>query len=416
MRGFEQLESCSAAADVRSGVFVPGCFDVGFPYIHLETSLTIGDSLRRICAGKGSRSDQELIYTFFHEYLHLVQSSVFEVCQLPILYNHSLIYDIRVAGIKTRNDGRKLIDSIKPSEDTKLICQRIMDRYAVIDVQLSEAEHCPFGCVNLLEGAARLLEEEFRGAIVEEDNWRYTAIRTLNKIYLPKSPLDNRSLLDVCDVALRCENSAKTFCDILQALGSQGAGAPAVTFDSVLGLTTKLGCKICNSLSSLVKMSTAKTFGGPLFSHYVKQVQIIYDQMPRFFGGGALFSKIYDALQNDDKKGLPNCLIVWMANCGSPIVANDNGVIEAFDIERENASFIDQNVLGIKAVVESVLHPENSRCAMKSACEFAAASGHFLPLDDKCTRSPWMKEPWRNMLCPYLAIWKALGLEGLTLK
>lgn len=55
-------------------------------------------------------------------------------------------------------------------------------------------------------------------------------------------------------------------------------------------------------------------------------------------------------------------------------------------------------------------------CAMKRSCEFAASNGHFLPLDDKCSRSPWMKKPWRNMLCPYLAIWRALGLEGLSLK
>lgn len=416
MRGFEQLESCPAAAGERTGVFVPGCFDVGFPYIHLETNLTIGDALRRICAGKGTQSDQELIYTFFHEYLHLVQSSAFEVCQLPILYNHSLIYDIRVAGIKTRNGGRKLMDHIEPSEDTKLICRRIKDRYAVIDLRLSESECRPFGCVNLLEGAARLLEEEFRGAIVDEDNWRYTAIRTLNKIYLPKSPLDNRSLLEVCDVALRCENAAKTFCDILQALGSQGAGVPAVTFDSVLGLAIKLGCKICNSLSHLVRMSTAKTFGGPLFSHYVKQVQIIYDRMPRFFGGGALFSKIYDELQNDDKRGLPNCLIAWMANCGSPIVVNDNGVIEAFDIDYRNVSSVDQNVLGVRAIVESVLHPNKTICAMKRFCEFAVSQGHSLPLDESCDQSPWTKKPWDGKLCPYSAIWRAFGLEGLILK
>lgn len=104
-----------------------------------------------------------------------------------------------------------------------------------------------------------------------------------------------------------------------------------------------------------------------------------------------------------------------MANCGSPIVVNDNGEIEVFDIDYDNATSVDQNILGIKAVVESVLHPATPACVMKRSCEFAVMRSRFLPLDEACDLSPWAKKLSGNMICPYSVIWRAFDLEGLGL-
>ena len=87
--------------------FVPGSFDLWFPFIELGSNDSIGDALRRFVMGNATSQDKGLFCTFFHEYLHLLQSALYFVCQLPVIRTHSIIYDVRVTAMERKRTREK---------------------------------------------------------------------------------------------------------------------------------------------------------------------------------------------------------------------------------------------------------------------------------------------------------------------
>lgn len=391
--------------------FVPGSFNLWFPFIEFERPCRLGEALWRYVGNDMREGDQQMFYTFFHEYLHLVQSAMYFVCQLPILLTHQIIHDIRVTAIKRGNGGCLL--PIIHSEEFVTLCKLFNEEFASESVLLHQETNKKFSVVNIAEGVARLLEEAFRGHVVETDNYRYTAIRDLNAFFLHERALNHRQLLDVCDVALRRRKPAKTFVEILQALSKCGQNIEKFDFESISTLADELGCEFVQSGANVVAFDTDRMFNSPIFAHYVRHIKSLYLGLPKCFTEGAVLSPIFDEVVQDNGAGLPTCMLRWIVTCGSTVILNSAGEMELFDANKQYASPLDQNIVGIKAVVDSIIKCRHA-CYLKQSCCRANGFGNNLPVDEDCDSSPWRKQPIGGLVCPYSAIWKALGLDGFV--
>ena len=411
MAGYTHFENLGEARErpLLSTTFVPGAFDLWFPFIELEKPCSIGNALRRFVQGCMTEEDQAVFYTFFHEYLHLIQSALYFVCQLPIMFTHNTIYDIRVTSISRKAKGETRLLPICYSQETKDIYSIFNEEYSAIGNYRE-----PFSVVNILEGSARLLEEKFRGHEVESGHWRYSAIREVNNLILSDRRLSDRALLDLCDVSLRRKNPPKTFIGLLMAIKRLGMTCNEDTYINFTQLADKIGLDALPSLANFVVENSLRIFNSPLYAQYCRQVESLYSQLPAIFGGGRVLSLIYDELSHDRGKGLPVCLLKWIYKCGSPVIISSDGRMEVLDVNIGTASPLDQNILGIKSVVESIIKQDSKGCMMRGACDAANSVGGCLPVDDDCSLRPWMKQPVKGMVCPFVAIWKAFGLEGLT--
>ena len=410
MAGYAQFEYVDedGADHLLSDAFVRGAFDLWFPFIEIGKPCNVRASLERFVQGSETEEDHELYYTFFHEYIHLIQSALYFVCQLPITFTHSIIYDIRVTAISRKDRGESRLRPLCFSKATNDIDFFLRSEYATI-----KDYRKPFSVVNILEGSARLLEERFRGRGVEIDHWRYSAIREISDAILPSRRLSDRELLDVCDVSLRRKNPAKAFVQLLIAIDKFGMAWNNDVYESITQLADKLGLERMPSFANIVIENSGRIFNSPLYAQYLRQVESLYAKLPTFFGGGRVFSLIYEQLSSDTRNGLPICLLNWISKCGSPVIICSDGRMEIFDTNIGLASTLDQNIIGIKSVVESIMKGDSSVCMMKGACISANMEGGCLPIDDYCSTHPWDKPPERGMLCPYRAIWRAFGLEGL---
>ena len=68
-----------------------GSVRLWFPYIEMNYERRISDAILRLPTKEFSDADQELFYVFFHEYIHIVQSVLFPVCQYPLTLHGSFL-------------------------------------------------------------------------------------------------------------------------------------------------------------------------------------------------------------------------------------------------------------------------------------------------------------------------------------
>lgn len=396
--------------------FVPGSFDLWFPFIELGSNGSIGDALRRFVMGNATSQDKGLFCTFFHEYLHLLQSALYFVCQLPVIRTHSIIYDIRVTAIERTRTGEKKLLPVTLSNETKKIDEIMWSEFAEIPNELYCELREGFSVLNILEGVARLLEEAYRGFEVEKGHWRYSAISELNVRFLNDRALSSRSLLELCDLVLRRRTPAKLFLEILHMLSLSKQDTARCAFDDFSKMADCLGYEPMPSLADIIITNTKRIFSSSLFTHYARQIALIYHRLPELYKDKPVFSAIYDEVSQDNGNGLPMSLLKMIYQCGSPVIVNAHGEMEIFDLDISHASAVDQNIIGIKSVVQNIVDNGKSRsCLMRETCLAASRHGSALPVDENCINAPWEKAPQNGMICPYLAIWKAFGLEGLTL-
>ena len=162
--------------------------------------------------------DQEVFYTFFHEYVHLLQSALFTVAQLPMSLTHFYIYDAAKTAELRKCAGEQVLHPILHSsgfvENKNILCE-IYQHYT--PVELVGGDICNLCAVHILEGVARILEEAFRHKRLSHDPL-YNAIRDVNGALLGPNQLNDRDLLDVCEVALHTRFPDVTFVSLLQAL------------------------------------------------------------------------------------------------------------------------------------------------------------------------------------------------------
>ena len=396
--------------------FVPGSFDLWFPFIELGSNDSIGDALRRFVMGNATSQDKGLFCTFFHEYLHLLQSALYFVCQLPVIRTHSIIYDVRVTAMERKRTREKKLLPVMLSNETKQIDKILRVEFEEIPKEDNYKLREGFSVLNILEGVARLLEEAYKGGEVENGHWRYSAISELNISFLKDKALSSRSLLELCDLVLRRRTPAKLFLEILHMLSLSKQDTARCAFDEFSDMADCLGYEPMPSQADMIITNTKRIFSSSLFTHYARQIALIYSRLPELYKDKPIFSSIYDEVSHDNGNGLPMSLLKMIYQCGSPVIVNAHGEMEVFDLDISHVSAVDQNIIGIKAVVQNIVDNGKSKsCLMREACLAASGHGSTLPVDENCISAPWEKAPQNGMICPYLAIWKAFGLEGLTL-
>ena len=300
MSGYNQFSSIALEKQKDlEGVFVPGEFDLWYPFIKLDSRINVGDALCRFAEGHATQDDQELFFTFFHEYLHLVQSAMYFVCQLPIIQTHNIIYDIRVTALRRKSNGERKLTPIVYSYETITVHNLIENEFESVKKEEYPILKKDFCVINILEGVVRILEEKYRGQVMEKNHWRYTAIKEINQCVLKNRALTERSLLDLCDVALGRRRSSYVFLQILEYI--KGNVVASYGYKEFSKIADELGAKKMVSVSDQIITNSAKVFNSSLYIEQQLGQRLQYLRMDHVCTGPADDSSCCRALPHPGK-------------------------------------------------------------------------------------------------------------------
>lgn len=389
------------------------------PFIEMNSTRRLLEVICRLLSDDYGKEDQELFYVFFHEYIHIVQSALFPVCQYPLTLTHQYIFDIYVTAQHRQASGSQellpLIHGEGFVEELDLV-RRVYGK-PTSGQSLNEGMIGELSTVHIIEGTARILEEKYRGASHPPDKL-YCLIQDINAELLGENALALRELLDVSEVALLTLTPREAFVGLLERAPSivGGCGKDSGFFDRLCDLACDMGFKIYPRSPRVVINSTQSVLRGPLFDDYNRYVESLYQGLAAEYGKGPVFSSIYDALEGDKGKGMPLILVSWIAKYGTPAIVYPDGYMEQFDRRKDIASRERQDLVGVKAVVESVANPKFFGCGLFHSCNGAYVEDpihHHAP-SWTCVMAPWLTKTFANGYCPYQAIWRQFGLGDLV--
>lgn len=421
MASFNQY-SLSGLENLRlysEGSSSSGSIELWFPFIELNGKVRLEDAIRNLTDVERCEADQKVLDTFFHEYIHIVQSVKYAVCQWPFLLTLQFIYDAYSTAKARRDNGENTLLPIKHFRDfykwVDLICKVYGSRESVT---LHGKGICQIGLLDILEGAASIIEEKWSG--VCSGTKKYKLVRDVNSALLGDKKLGERSLLSVIDASLETEFPHRSFVTILKSLQGDVVdksedlylkGKEILYAHDVPLLTSQSDDVICSSKSVLTSN---------IFNHYLMHIKRLYGEFAGAFNNQPPMTYIYDALDEDKNftthRGLPLLLVNWIYSFGSPAVQYQSGEMVQFDKDIGTKSNIDQGIAGIKAVVRCLSDSKNNQCALRGACEWAAnqrAEG-CPQISEDCINSPWNSYATKGVLCPFTSIWTAFGLKGFS--
>lgn len=421
MAGFNQY-SLSGLESLRlysEGSSSSGSIELWFPFIELNGSVRLEDAIRNLATVKRCEEEQKVLDTFFHEYIHIVQSVRYAVCQWPFLLTLQFIYDAYSTAKARRANGENTLLPIKHFMDfykwVGLICKVYGSRESVIE---QGKEICKIGLLDILEGATAIIEEKWSG--VCPDTKKYTLVRDINSAILGDKRLGERDLLSVLDASLETELPHKSFLTILKSLKKDPVAKCEDLYIKSKDILHAHNIPLLSSCADVVICSSKSIFTSNIFNHYLTHIERLYGEFSGVFHNQPSMRYIYDGL-NEDKnftmhRGLPLLLVKWIYLFGSPAVQYQSGEIVQFDKDIETKSNIDQGITGIKAVVRCLSDSKNNECALRGACEWAAnqrAEGGP-QISEDCINSPWDSYSTKGVLCPFTSIWTAFGLKGFS--
>ena len=404
------LKSLNAHSE---GSGTSGSVRLWFPYIEMNSDRRLSDTILRLPSAGFSQEDQEMFYVFFHEYIHIVQSALFPVCQYPLTLTHQYIYDMyTTAKCRQQMGARELLPLIHNRsylEELDLV-RRIYGH----STPVPESSQKTLTLVNVIEGVARIIEEKYRGQPMPYDEM-YSMIEDANMMMLGDKALSRSELLDVAEVALLTQSPDVAFVELLRISQNVGTRGTNEFYQSICEIADENGFKLLGRSPQVVINSTQAVLKGVLFEHYNRYVEDLYRGLSNEYGQGPVFSSIYNALSHDSSKGLPLILIGLIAKYGTPAICYPDGYMEQLDRRKDEATVVSQDMVGVKAVVESVSNPRFAGCGLFNSCNNAYVAN---PADQhapswSCVVAPWQTETFSDGYCPFQAIWRQFGLGEL---
>ena len=393
-----------------------GSVRLWFPYIEMNSERRISDAILRLPTKEFSDADQELFYVFFHEYIHIVQSVLFPVCQYPLTLTHQYIYDMHKTAMVRREMGAHellpLLHSGSYLEELELV-KRVYGHSTPV-IESAEGGIRALTTVHIIEGVARIIEERCRGRAMPYDEM-YSLIETANAMTLGSRALSRSELLDVAEVSLLTHSPDVAFMELLKSSSNVETRGSNGFYQSLRRIADEKGFKLCRRSPQIVINSTQAVLKGELFDHYNRYVEDLYRGLSNKYGQGPVFSSIYNKLAFDSARGLPLILIELIATYGTPAICYPDGYMEQFDVKKHKATSVSQDIVGIKAVVESVSNPRFAGCGLFLACNNAYVSNPQIQHAPfwSCIISPWLTKPFDSGYCPFQAIWCQFGLGEL---
>ena len=389
--------------------FVDGHFNMGTPMIFIKTETTVKELLLHIINRDETTLDTAACATLFHEYVHLLQSVLFYACQLPAIVRHWHIWDL----YQTAQKRKGTVQNLFPVEKSPL-CNEWETRNSIsmkrgVCVGTSDGKPYHLTLLDVVEGVARILEEGYLGHTLNENQLPYTTIRALNNSLFQNNPLSEYELLDVCEVALMKEFPGEAFVSLCRIVDAEEIPRGESFYSELCRVAVAYGLGDMKSQAEMIVANTKGVFTSNIFEDYVRQIESLYNGITKSFEGKRpIFSSLLRSVKNQEHRGLPNEMLMLLMQYGSVPFENSLGIIEQFD--RQQQSEISVNAVAINAFVSNLVDSEGcGECMMVASCR-----GACLPVDDTC-----LKHPWRKVipggLCPYLAVKRAFGLDGMIL-
>lgn len=390
-------------------VFVEGRFNLGTPMILINSEATVKELLVHIINRDETAFDTATCATLFHEYIHLIQSILFYACQLPAIIRHWYIWDLYQTAQKRKEIGQRLLPIEKSISRNEWELRNSACMKRGVRVGTSDGEPYLLTLLDVVEGIARILEEGWLGYTISENQLPYTTIRSVNSILFKKNPLSKYELLDVCEIALRKEFPGEAFVSLCRIIDAEEIPRDEGFYSRVCSVALNYGLVDMDSQAEMIVANTKGMFTSNIFADYVRQIESLYSELPKHFGvRHPIFSSLLKSVETQERRGLPNEMLLLIMQYGSVPFVNSLGIIEQFD--RHPQSDITVSAVAINAFVSNLMdHDGKGQCEMSVSCRV----GH-LPVDDKCCCYPWGKVI-PDGLCPYLAVKRAFGLDGLSL-
>lgn len=419
MKKTEVLRCDEILVALDAAYTIVGNFNLGIPYIRMEFDAQIQQILRHDARVR----DEERAYcaTFLHEYIHFLQSVLFRSCQLQAIVWQNLIFDIHETAMQHKGCGNMTLLPLSFSDDTVGWMQRTNAVFNhSLNVRLANGLDHKFGIVDVAEGIARILEEQYLGKRICESQPPYTTIHDINlQIFGHDNKLSNAELLDVAEVALSYEYPDEMFlrlCNEIKKAGVRGDGF----YKNIEALAKACGHAQESSLAGVIAKNVRGLFTSNIFSGYSETMQRLYGDMPKLLRARPLFSVLYKQLGSDDGNGMPECILQIIHDWGdcTPLIVNKQGELEQFS--RTPNYYYEQHALVIESVIRCIAArqwgTEYEGCSMIKSCQNACSMGIYLPVNDICKSDPWVKKlVKKDFCCPFGAVRRAFGLEDLLL-
>lgn len=401
MRRFRKL---SAADD-----YVDGDTNIGLPYIYVDTERDLAAVLGKAASKDLDDSDRQIFYTLFHEFIHVIQLLVCPVCHLVEMSVLWELFDAHQAATAKRAQGIKTLGKIPSSSDRT--------SFANVEKAVFEEKAdslWELKTEDLIEGVARMLEERFRGSVVDETETVYTRARHFVKSHYVKLSLQDAEFLDICEVSLRMTAPARAFVSLVKYVSEHQDIRGQGFFARLHFAALQLGFGCVGDMADSVALSNRAVFNNPIFKGYCAQYEIMLKSVRSYFGAGPVFSRIYSQIAETDKPGLPFFLLELISQCGSPIIFSKGGQIVQWD--KTGGCEHPEVALGFDAVYSLLYCRESAgtKCKLLPWCKGnLRADGTAMPVDGLCESAPWKKNLPHGAICPFRKVWMALGFAGM---
>lgn len=391
---FSRLESG------KDGNSNSGSIELWFPYITLNTTRKISESMARLATNEFDALDQEIFSIFFHEYIHLIQSACFPLCHIPVEFTYCYIFDAHTTAKKRKAAG---IETLLPIEHSKVFedaCDKLFKTYA--HTTIVEGIHddiIELSVVHILEGVARILEERYLGQSLPPDEL-YDTLRDVNEAIFAGDSLDDRTLLEFAEQAMRYEHPDEMLVRLLIARRD--------------GLTIyEPSCWNDQAELDMILQDGKGVLSSSYFNELRSFLERFYRDTPKRFAKGAVFTSIYDSIEKGERKCLPTIVIDNISRIGLPVVAYQSGELEAFNPYDDSAK-VCFPLRSFEGVCKILLGVGDRECSCLINCEAAQRSGvDGVPhVDNHCLTDPWAKDNGGE-LCPFTAAWRAFHFENL---
>ena len=392
-----------------------GRFNGGVPYIDMNVDGDLLSIFQRQIAGSTTLNDREYASTLFHEYIHQIQAALFYPMQVLFLCRQWQIYEIYKAGVETVQAGKTVLMPVEYSSEYQEKIKSKDSAWQAAYIGANKADSV--GALELVEGVARILQEAYYGER-ENDTKRYTVTRSVAASMLGAGTLSMCELLDVCEVALRTENPGRAFYTLLLSLrGSLSTLRQGDFYVNVTNLACERGLQFAPDLSGEIVANIKRLFVSNIFAQLQNSMTRLYQGLQKLFEIPPVFSRLYSLTVASAKKdeGLfPYWFMIVLGNVGSPPIKNASGILEK--LSHTAYSERDQTSIALEAVIDSVVaRDKNVQCGMYNACVKSHLNGLNISPDAVCNNRPWDRVCVNGQVCPYQAVWKAMGLEGLKL-
>lgn len=401
---------------IRDDGYVEADTNIGLPCILIKTHHCVQDAFSRIMSNTMSEEDWQILYSLFHEYVHVIQMVVSPICQLISLSTLWELYDLNQNAISQKALSRRVMHPIKPSDNTSEFRLKIESIFSeAYEAKGSTCLSWTIKTEDLIEGIARMLEECFRKEQVSDVEDEYTRAWRYVKSTYGETVITESLFLDICEFALQTDRPAESFYLVCKFISNHSGNHKCWCFDEFDQAISPAGITRIQDLRDCVVKSVKAVCNNPLFETYCKHISVLYDGITQYFNGAPVFSSIYQRLRKTRQYEVPRIIIELIAKCGTPIICSENGEVVQYDKVGFNDT--DQTVLGIDAVY-SIFYEKDENNNLVDSCKLIkwcdSVPGNKMRRNPLCENSPWEKDGAQEGLCPFLSVWKMLDLVGMT--